>query len=84
MGTKSPIAMVDAVIEKLIGIDPSLPTVPAMLLHPIHTIDMVAMDVINIQSHVEVVHNVEQSIGHDNTVCSVKEYSKTNPGKLFK
>ena len=60
--------MVDAVIEKLIGIDPSPPTAPTMLLNPIHTTDTVATDAINIQPHVEVVHNLEQNVGHDDTV----------------
>jgi hypothetical protein len=50
---------VDAVIEKLTSVDPSLPTALATLLNPIHTTDTVAMDAINIQPHVKVVHNVE-------------------------
>ena len=66
--TKSPIAMVDAVIEKLTSMNPSPPTAPAMLLNPIHTTNAVATDGINIQPRVEVMHNVEQNIGHDNTV----------------
>jgi hypothetical protein len=39
-----------------------------MLLNPIHTIDAVATDAINIQPRVEVLHNVEQNIGHDDMV----------------
>jgi hypothetical protein len=65
VGTESPIAMVDAVIEKLTSVDPSSPTAPAMLLNPIHTTDA---DAINIQPCIEVVYNVEQNVGHDNTV----------------
>jgi hypothetical protein len=68
VGTKCSIAMVDAVIEKLTGADPSPSTVPATLLNPIHTTDTAATDAINIQPCVEVVHNVEQNVGHDNTV----------------
>jgi hypothetical protein len=68
VGTESPIAMVDAVIEKLTGVDPSLPLAPAMLPNPIHTTDAVATDAINIQPRVEVVHNVEQNVGHNDTV----------------
>jgi hypothetical protein len=64
VGTKSPIAVLDAVIEKLISVDPSPPTVPATLSNPVHTTDAVATDAINIQPRVEVVHNV----GHDDTV----------------
>jgi hypothetical protein len=64
VGTESPIAVVDAVIEKLIGVDPSPPTAPTMLLNPIHTTDAVATDAINIQPCVEVVHNMEQNVGH--------------------
>jgi hypothetical protein len=59
VGTECSIAMVDAVIEKLIGTEPSPPTTPEMLPNPIHTTDKMAMDAINIQSRVEVVHNVE-------------------------
>jgi hypothetical protein len=68
VGTESPIAVVGAVIEKLTGVDPSPPTTPATLPNPVHTIDMVATDAINIQPRVEVVHNVEQNVGHDDTV----------------
>jgi hypothetical protein len=68
VGTESPITMVDAVIEKLTGADPSPPTAPATLPNPIHTTDTVAMDAINIQPRIEVVHNVEQNVGHDDTV----------------
>jgi hypothetical protein len=68
VGTKSPIAVVDAVIEKLIGVDPSPPTAPATLPNLVHTTDAVATDAINIQPRVEVVHNVEQNVGHDDTV----------------
>jgi hypothetical protein len=68
VNTKSPIAVVDAVIEKLIGVDSSPPTAPAMLPNPIHTSDVVATDAINIEPRVEVVHNVEQNVGHDDTV----------------
>jgi hypothetical protein len=60
--------MVDAVIEKLTGADPSPPTAPAMLPNPIHTTDTVVNDAINIQPRLEVVHNVEQNVGHDDTV----------------
>ena len=63
VGTKSPIAVVDAVIEKLVGVDPSPPTAPAMLLNPVHTTYVVATDAINIQTRIEVVHNVEQNVG---------------------
>jgi hypothetical protein len=68
VGTESPIAVVDAVIEKLIGVDPSPPTTPAMLPNPVHTTDAMATDAINIQPRVEVVHNVKQNVGHDDTV----------------
>jgi hypothetical protein len=68
VGTECPIAMVDAVIEKLIGTDPSPPTVPATLPNPIHTTDTVATDAFNIQPRVEVVHNVQQNVGHDDMV----------------
>jgi hypothetical protein len=68
VGTECPIAMVDAVIEKLTSTDPSPPTAPATLPNPIHTINMVATDAINIQPRVEVVHNVEQNVGHDDMV----------------
>jgi hypothetical protein len=68
VGTKCPIAMVDAVIEKLTGVDPSPPTAPAMLPNPVHTTDAVPTDAINIQPRIEVVHNVEQNVGHDDTV----------------
>jgi hypothetical protein len=68
VGTESPIAVVDAVIEKLTCVDPSPPTAPATLPNPVNTTDAVAMDAINIQPRVEVVHNVEQNVGHDNTV----------------
>jgi hypothetical protein len=68
VGTKCPIAVVDAVIEKLIGVDPSPPIAPPMLLNPMHTIDTVTTDGINIQPRVEVVYNVEQNVGHDDTV----------------
>jgi hypothetical protein len=71
VGTECPIAMVDAVIEKLTGVDPSPPTTPTKLPNPIHTTDTVAMDAINIQPRVEVVHNVEQNVGHDNTVSKL-------------
>jgi hypothetical protein len=59
VGTECPIAVVDAVIEKLIGVDPSPPTTPATLPNPVHTTDAVATDAINIQPRVGVVHNVE-------------------------
>jgi hypothetical protein len=68
VGTESSIAVVDAVIEKLIGVDPSPPTAPATLPNPVHTTDAVATDAINIQPCVEVVHNVEQNVGHDDTI----------------
>jgi hypothetical protein len=68
VGTKCSIAVVDAVIEKLTGVDPSPPTALATLPNPVHTTDAVATDAINIQPYVEVVHNVEQNVGHDNTV----------------
>jgi hypothetical protein len=68
VGTESPIAVVDAVIEKLTGVDPSPPTTPATLPNPVHTTDAVATDAINIQPRVEVVHNVEQNVGHDDMV----------------
>ena len=68
VGTKSPIALVDVVIEKLTGIDLSPPTTLAMLLNPIHTNNVVAMDAINIQPRVEVVYNMEQNVGHDDMV----------------
>jgi hypothetical protein len=68
VGTECPIAMVDAVIEKLTSTNPSPPTAPATLLNPIHTTDLVATDAINIQPCVEVVHNVEQNVGHNDTV----------------
>ena len=60
--------MVDAVIEKLTNIDPCPPTSPITLPNPVHTFDVVAMDSINIQPRVEVVHNVEYYIGHDDMV----------------
>jgi hypothetical protein len=65
VGTESPIVVVDTVIEKLTGVDPSPPTAPATLSNPVHTTDAVATDAINIQPRVEVVHNVEQNVGHD-------------------
>ena len=65
---KCPIAMVDAIIKTLTSGDPSPPTVPPMLPNPIHTTNMVAKDGINIQPCVEVVHNVEQNVSHNNTV----------------
>jgi hypothetical protein len=68
VSTECPIAMVDAVIVKLTGADPSPPTAPATLPNPIHTTSMVATDAINIQPRVEVVHNVEQNVGHNNTI----------------
>jgi hypothetical protein len=68
VGTKCSIAMVDAVIEKLTGADPSPPTALATLPNPIHTTDTVAMDAINIQPYVEIVHNIEQNVGHNDTV----------------
>jgi hypothetical protein len=68
VGTECPIAMVDVVIEKLIGADPSPPTALPVLPNPIHTTNTVAMNGINIQPRVEVVHNVEQNVGHDDTV----------------
>jgi hypothetical protein len=68
VGTECPIAMVDVVIEKLTSADPSLPTARATLPNPIHTTDMVATDAIKIQPCVEVVHNVEQNVGHNDTV----------------
>ena len=49
VGTKSSIAVVDTVIEKLIGVDPSPPTAPSLLPNPTHTNNMVAMDAINKQ-----------------------------------
>jgi hypothetical protein len=60
VGIESPIAVVDAVIEKLTGVDPSPPTAPATLPNPVHTTNAVAMDAINIQPCVEVVHNVSR------------------------
>jgi hypothetical protein len=60
--------VVDAIIEKLTGVDPSPPTALATLPNLVHTTDAVAIDAINIQSCVEVVHNVEQNVGHDDTV----------------
>ena len=69
--TKNSIVVVDAVIEKLTGVDPSLPTTPAMLPNPIHTTDAVAANAINIEPRVGVVHNVEQNVGHDNTVAKL-------------
>jgi hypothetical protein len=68
VGTECSIAMVDAIIETLTGGDPSPPTTPPMLPNPIHTIDTVVEDGINKQPRVEVVHNVEQNVSHDNTV----------------
>jgi hypothetical protein len=66
MGTEYPIAMVDAVIEKLTYADPSPSTIPPMLPNPIHTTDTVGKDSmsvgkdgINIQPRVEVVYSVE-------------------------
>jgi hypothetical protein len=67
VGTKCPIAMVDVVIEKLIGADPSPPTKPTTLPNLIHTTDTMATDAINIQPCIVVVHNVEQNVGHDDT-----------------
>ena len=66
--TECPIAMVDAIIEKLTGADPSLSTAPTTLPNPIHTSDMVATNAINVQPSVEIVYNVKQNVGHDNTV----------------
>jgi hypothetical protein len=71
VGTECPIAMVDAIIETLTGGDPSPPTAPPTLPNPIHTTDMVAKDGINIQPRVEVVHNVEQNVSHNNTVSKL-------------
>jgi hypothetical protein len=68
VGTESPIAVVDAVIEKLTGVDPSPSTAPTILPNLVHTTDAVATDAINIQPCVEVVHNVEYNVGHDDTV----------------
>jgi hypothetical protein len=68
VGTESPIAEVDAVIEKLTGVDPSPPTAPTTLPNPVHTTDAVATDAINIQPRVEFVHNVEQNVGHDDMI----------------
>jgi hypothetical protein len=68
VGTECPNIVVDAVIEKLIGVDPSLPTALATLPNPVHTTNPVATDAINIQPCVEVMHNVEQNVGHDDTV----------------
>jgi hypothetical protein len=71
VGTKCSIAMVDAVIEKLTGGDPSPSTVPPTLPNPIHSVDMVAKDGINIQPRVEVVHNVKQNVSQDDTVSKL-------------
>ena len=68
MGTKRLIVVVDVVIEKLTGVDPSPSFVLVLLPNPIHTINMVARDAINRQPHIQVVHNVEQNVGHDNTI----------------
>jgi hypothetical protein len=68
VGTECPIAVVDAVIEKLTGVDPSPPTALARLPNPVHITEAVAMNAINIQPRVEVVHNVEQNVGRDDTV----------------
>jgi hypothetical protein len=68
VGTESPIAVVDAVIEKLTGVNPSPPTTPTTLPNPVHTTDAVATDAINIQPRVEVAHNMEYNVGHDDTV----------------
>ena len=68
VGTEYPIAMVDAIIETQTSRDPSPPIVLATLLNPIHTIDMVAKDGINIQPCIEVVYNVNQNVSHDNMV----------------
>ena len=73
VGTNSPIVIVDAVIEKLTSVDPSPPTAPTLLLNPIHTTNMVAMDAINEQPRVQVVHNVKQNVGHDDTVSKPRE-----------
>ena len=59
MGTESPIAVADAVIEKLTDIDPSPPTALALLVNPTHTSNMVATHAINKQPHVQVVYNVD-------------------------
>jgi hypothetical protein len=63
VGTECSNAVVDAVIKKLTGVDPSPPTTPTTLPNLVHT-----TDAINIQPCVEVVHNVEQNVGHDDTV----------------
>jgi hypothetical protein len=76
VGTECPIAMLDAVIETLIGRDPSPSTIPATLPNPIHTTDTVAKDGINIQPRVEVVHNVKQNVSHDDMV--------SKPARTFK
>ena len=68
MGTKCPIAMVDVVIENLTCADSSPPTALAMLPNPIHTTNLVATDAIKIQPCVIILHNVEQNIGHNDTV----------------
>jgi hypothetical protein len=68
VGTECPIVVVDAVIEKLTSVDPSLPIAPTTLPNPVHTTDAAATDAINIQPRVEVVHNVEQNVGHNDTV----------------
>ena len=68
VGIKNPIVVVDAVIVKLTSVDPSPPIAPAMLPNPTHTTDMVATDAINKQPCVQVVHNVEQNVGHDDMV----------------
>ena len=68
MDTKSPIVVLDEVIEKLTSVDPFPPTAPTTLPNPVHTIDVVAMDAINIQLCVQVVYNVEQNVGHDDMV----------------
>ena len=68
MVTESPIAVLDVVIEKLIGVDPSRPTVPALLPNPTHTTNMVATNAINEQPRIQVVQNVVQNVGHDDMV----------------
>jgi hypothetical protein len=68
VGTECPIAMVDAVIEKLTGANPSPPIAPPMLPNPIHTTDTEATDGINIQPLIKVVHNVKQNVSHDDMI----------------
>jgi hypothetical protein len=76
VGPKCPIEMVDAVIERVTGGDPSPHNALPTLQNPIHITGTVVEDGINIQLCIEIVHNVKENISRNDTVLNWRGHQK--------